>query len=66
MEKAFFVRYPRTYEDLMQLHLVRREQLFEIVYTVELSGIEYENFLYGWMQIGSLLRITPICVQMEP
>ena len=45
--KSVFVRYPRTYEDLMQLHLVRREQPFEIVFTVELSGIEYENFLYG-------------------
>ena len=47
MGKAFFIRYPRTYEDLLQLHLVRREQPFEIVGTVELSSIEYENFLYG-------------------
>lgn len=46
MERAYFVRYPRTVDDLRQIHLAKLEQPYEIAYTVEVSGIEYENFIY--------------------
>ena len=48
MEKvgnAYFVRSPRRIEDLQALHLVERPRPFEIVKTVKLAKIDYENFI---------------------
>ena len=47
MEKAYFVKYPRTYEDLLQLHLKNHEQSYEITCTATLDPIDYENFIFG-------------------
>ena len=43
--RAFFVRSPRRIEDLQALHLVEKERPFEIVKTVKLAKIDYENFI---------------------
>ena len=42
---AYFVRSPRRIEDLQVLHLVEKERQFEIVETVKLAKIDYENFI---------------------
>lgn len=42
---AYFVRHPRTIDDLSCPHPVEREQPYSIVKTVTLSAIDYENFL---------------------
>ena len=42
---AFFVEYPRTIEDLLVPHLVEKEKPFEVVKTVRLTKIDYENFI---------------------
>ena len=42
---AYFVKSPRRLEDLQALHLVKKERLFEIVKTVKLTKIDYENFV---------------------
>ena len=42
--KAFFVRTPRTVRDLRRPYLEESARVFEIVKTVTLSHIAYENF----------------------
>ena len=42
--KAYFVSAPKTYRDLLKPHLPESEREYEIVKTIELSGIAYENF----------------------
>ena len=41
---AFFVREPERLSDLMKPHLLERERPYEIVETVTLPRIDYENF----------------------
>lgn len=48
MEKtgfAYFVQTPRRIEDLIVPHAIERERGFEIVQTVRLAKIDYENFI---------------------
>ena len=47
MEKAYFVKYPMTYEDLLKLHLKNYEQSYEITCTATLDPLDYENFIFG-------------------
>ena len=42
---AYFVDKPRTIDDLMQPHRVKVERPFHIVKTIQLSGIDYTNFI---------------------
>ena len=42
--RAYFISTPRTYRDLLKPHLPEAEREYEIVKTIELSGIDYENF----------------------
>lgn len=42
---AYFVDKPRTINDLMQPHRVEAEQSFHITKTIQLSGIDYTNFI---------------------
>ena len=42
---AFFVKRPRTIQDLTRAHPVGAERPFETVKTVTLAGIDYENFI---------------------
>ena len=41
---AYFVRHPRTAADLIAPHLLKHERSYEVVKTIILSDIEYENF----------------------
>ena len=43
--RAFFVDFPRIMEDLKALHDINAEQDFEIVATVKLGAIDFENFV---------------------
>ena len=45
METAYFVRRPCGIEDLTVLHLVEKKRPFEVVETVKLAKIDYENFI---------------------
>ena len=42
---AFFVERPRRMDDLMCPHLPEWEREYEIVKTIRLSRIDYENFI---------------------
>lgn len=42
---AYFVRHPRTIDDLYRPHLIEAERPFEVVRVVTLAGIDYENFI---------------------
>ena len=48
MEKsgsACFVQHPRTIGDLMRTHLIAHEQQYEIIKSVVLGKMDYENFI---------------------
>ena len=42
---AFFVESPRIIEDLLVPHPIEQETQYEIVKTVKLAKIDYENFI---------------------
>ena len=42
---AYFVDKPRTIDDLMQPHRIEAERPFQIVKIIQLSGIDYTNFI---------------------
>jgi hypothetical protein len=42
---AFFVRHPFRIEDLQKPHLYEQRKSFVVVKTIELSKIDYENFI---------------------
>ena len=42
--RAYFVRHPRVYEDLTVPHLLEQERSYEVVKTVILSKLDFENF----------------------
>ena len=42
---AYFVRRPRTIDDLYRPHTIKNERPFEIVKEIILSGIDYTNFV---------------------
>lgn len=59
---AFFVRHPRTIEDLMQLHDVRLEKPFQIAKTVSLGVIDYENFIMDMLIDRPYIeKFSPLC-----
>ena len=42
---AFFVKHPRRMEELRYPHPVEKEQEYEVVKTIRLARIDYENFI---------------------
>lgn len=42
---AYFVENPRVLEDLIRPHLLEQECPFEVVKTVKLGAIDYQNFV---------------------
>ena len=42
---AYFVKQPRTIEDLIVPHPIELERPFEVIKTVMLAKIDYENFI---------------------
>lgn len=45
MSTAYFVKYPRNAEEVRQPHDIRAQKPYEIVKTIPLSSIDYENFV---------------------
>lgn len=44
-EFAFFVEKPRRIDDLIRPHPIEMEQQYEVVKTIRLPKIDYENFI---------------------
>ena len=42
---AFFLKRPRTIEDLMHPHLLEQEREYRVMKTIVLGKMEYENFI---------------------
>ena len=42
---AYFVERPRTIEDLLQPHLFEKEREYQIMKTIVLGKMDYENFI---------------------
>ena len=42
---AYFLQHPRMVDDLIVLHNVADEQPYEIVKTIRLQAIDFENFI---------------------
>ena len=42
---AYFMERPRWLEDLQRPHLIERERPYHIVTAVQLTKIDYENFI---------------------
>ena len=42
---AFFVDFPRRIEDLKKPNDIRLEQAYEVVKTIRLGSMDYENFI---------------------
>lgn len=42
--QAFFVRRPRTIRELWSPHLLEKERPYEIIRTVRLSAVAFDNF----------------------
>ena len=47
--KAYFVNRPRTIFDLNVPHLADCEHEYEIVRTISLSGLDYDNFIWDML-----------------
>ena len=45
-DTAYFVRRPSTISDLRVPHLLSLEKEYDIVKTIQLSWIDYENFCF--------------------
>ena len=64
--RTLFVERPRTVEDLSGPHKTGQEQPYEIVRTVELSGIDYENFITDMKADRQFLEdAAPLCAREE-
>ena len=64
--KAYFVSDPRRMEDLTVLHLVERERPFEVVKTVKLAKIDYENFITDMVADRQFIEDhAPLCTKGE-
>ena len=47
MGKAYFMKNPRTYEELLKLQPNNPQQDYEITCKVTLDPLDYENFIFG-------------------
>lgn len=45
MDTAYFVKYPRTVDDLQRPHTIDSERAYLVVGAVTLGAIDYENFV---------------------
>ena len=58
-DTAFFVCNPRRLEDLWVPHFSENERPFQILRTVTLSAIDYENFITDMLADRAFLEDTP-------
>ena len=47
MKKAYFVKHPKTYKDLQDASEDSVMSAYDVVKTIELDALDYENFIYG-------------------
>lgn len=53
---AYFVERPRTIRDLRVPHPLEKRRPFKIVKTIELSAIDYENFIFDLLADRSFIE----------
>ena len=64
---AYFVESPRIIEDLKAPHPIERELWYEIVKTVKLAKIDYENFITDMIADRQFIEDNAsLCSQGEP
>lgn len=64
---AYFVRRPRTIDDLYRPHLIEAERPFEVVRVVTLAGIDYENFATDMLADRQFLEdYASLCSKAAP
>lgn len=64
--RASFVELPRTVEDLSGPYKPGQEQPYEIAKIVELSGIDYENFITDMKADRQFIEdASPLCAREE-
>lgn len=67
MDRAFFVIFPRVLKDLCKPHLIDAEKQYEVVRTVTLSAIAYENFITDMVADRQFIEDNAdICAAGEP
>ena len=69
MEKSgsvCFIRHPRTISDLMQPRLHKHEWEYQIVKTIELGKMDYENFITDMLADRQFIEDSAaLCSQSE-
>ncbi len=64
---AYFVRRPRTIDDLYRPHLIESERLFEVVKVVTLANIDFENFVTDMLVDRQFLEdYSSLCSRSGP
>lgn len=56
--KAYFVNRPRTIFDLNVPHLADCEHEYEIVRTISLSGLDYDNFIWDMLADRDFIEVN--------
>ena len=63
---AYFVERPRVIEDLIQPHLFEQEREYQIVKTIELGKMDYENFITDMLAARQFIEDNAgLCSQGE-
>lgn len=64
---AYFVKRPRTADDLLRPHLIEQEQEYEVVKTITLSAMDYENFITDMLADRAFLEENAgLCSKSAP
>lgn len=67
MDSAYFVKYPRTIEDLRNPHIANYEHSYEVAKTVTLAEIDYGNFITDMAADRQFLEDNAnVCTEGEP
>lgn len=67
MHTADFVKYPRNMEQLRQPHDIRTQKTYEIVKTITLAPIDYENFVTDLLADRQFLEDNAhLCAEGDP
>lgn len=62
--KAYFVHRPRRFCDLCRPHLLDWERSYEIIKTIILQAIDYENFVSDLTVTRDFLEVAaPLCAE---
>ena len=47
MKNTYFIKHPKTYHDLQNQSSTGTEYPYQVVQTISLDTLDFENFLYG-------------------